>query len=103
MQLGLVAKLCGMAFIMRYTSGTCRWCVDETEQYLKYARDLVVERSQQQWTYDLSWLRENGYSIPVRLQSVCGPEIPETVETRSQSKEISDRRSAFVKGGCCFQ
>ena len=81
----------------------CRWCQEEAEEYLQYARELVLTRSKQEWTFDLSWLQENGYSIPAHLQSLCGAEIPETVETRTQSKEISERRSKFVKGGCCFQ
>ncbi|DBA85333.1 TPA: hypothetical protein ACH3X2_006021 [Trebouxia sp. C0005] len=79
------------------------WCISETEDYLNYARSLVLQRGKEQWTFDLTWLTENGFAIPARLQSVCGPTIPANVEIRLQSKEVSERRSKFVKGGCCFQ
>ena len=81
----------------------CRWCISEAEDYLNYVRALVLKRGKEQWTFDLTWLTENGFAIPAGLQSVCGPAIPAHVEIRLQSKDVSERRSKFVKGGCCFQ
>lgn len=79
-----------------------RWDLEEVEQYVAYARDLARRRSKQDWSFDLSWLGDNGYSIPVHLLSLCGSDIHKAVD-QSQSKDISDRRSAFVRGRCCFQ
>ncbi len=81
----------------------CRWCSSEAQDYLNYVRSLVLKRGKEQWTFDLTWLTKNGYAIPARLQSVCGPAIPANVEIRLQSKDVSERSSKFVKGGCCFQ
>ena len=77
--------------------------MEETLEYLNYVRFLVLKRSKEQWTFDLTWLTDNGYTVPAHLQSVCGASIPATVELRPQSKDVSERRSAFVKGSCCFQ
>ena len=80
----------------------CRWDLEEVQDYVAYARGLAQRRSKQAWNFDLSWLRENGYTIPAHLLALCGTDIPKTVD-QSQSKDISDRRSAFVRGRCCFQ
>lgn len=80
----------------------CRWDAQEVDDYVSYARQLAQRRSKQDWGFDLSWLRENGFTIPTHLLSLCGTGVPIAVEQDS-SKDISDRKSAFVKGRCCFQ
>ena len=80
----------------------CRWDAEEVDGYVSYARQLAQRRSKQEWGFDLSWLRENGFTIPPHLLSLCGAEVPKVVE-QDPSKDISDRKSAFVKGRCCFQ
>ena len=79
----------------------CRWDAQEVSDYVSYARQLAQRRSKQEWGFDLSWLQENGFTIPTHLLSLCGADVPKAVE--QDSKDISDRKSAFVKGRCCFQ
>lgn len=83
-------------------SSVGRWDPEEVDDYVSYARGLAQKRSKQEWSFDLSWLQDTGFTIPKHLLSLCGESLPAAVD-HDQSKDISDRKSAFVRGRCCFQ
>ncbi|KAL3163252.1 hypothetical protein ABBQ32_009651 [Trebouxia sp. C0010 RCD-2024] len=92
----------GMQHAKRVLQLMNEWDPKEVDDYVTYARELASRRSKQEWGFDLTWLQDNGFTIPAHLLSLCGTDIPRTVD-QEQSREISDRRSAFVRGRCCFQ
>ena len=45
--------------------------MSEAEEYWKHARQVALDRSSQDWRFDLSWLPYNGFDVPAKLQQLC--------------------------------
>ena len=49
----------------------CRWTAAEAEEYWSFAKETALERSNDRWTMDLSWLTDHFFTIPDHLQELC--------------------------------
>ena len=77
----------------------CSWDEVESRDYLRHVTELVRDRQKETWQFDLTWLSDNGYTIPVQLRPLCCDEkVERSLEKRSEIPLMKSKK--YIKSRC---